>query len=606
MRQPIRVLCIVLFAVATLLPGQAPARPPFDAHATMQAVAQLLERGHVSGEPLDREISERAFAGLLHALDPLGLYFLQSDVDTLAKAKDELGQDLKAGDDTFAMRLQDLYAQRVAEAIEHGLAWLGKPHDFTVDETMAIDVGPDGYARNGAELDDRWRRRIKYDLLVLEGDGVTGAAAIDRLRARYEHMAERTLLRRPEDVDAAFVEAIANSFDPHTSYMAPRVAENFSIQMRLNYEGIGALLSDEDGRVVISQLMPGGAALLSGQLHAGDVILGVAQGEDGPLKTVVGLDLDDVVDMIRGPRDTTVRLQVTTGATPPRPVVLVRRRTELTNSEASGKVIEHDGAKVGWIDLPAFYGDPRGHQSAAADVRKILDDFRAQGVGSVVLDLRRNGGGLLTEAVSLTGLFLDVGNVVQVRGFGGKVERLDDDEPGAAWTGPLVVLTSRFSASASEIVAGAIVDQGRGIVVGDTQTHGKGTVQTLIDLARRASRSGRPGPDGEGPSGTLKLTVQQFFRPGGASTQLRGVASDVVLPSWSESVAEGEGALPHALPFSHIDPVAGAPSAARDPALIARLAAESAARCAKEPQFQRVLAEGARRAQWLQRKVVPL
>jgi carboxyl-terminal processing protease len=293
-----------------------------------------------------------------------------------------------------------------------------------------------------------------------------------------------------------------------------------------------------------------------------------------------------------------VRLQVTTGSAPPRVVELQRRHTELQDSRASGTVAEQDGARIGWIELPGFYGGPEGSYSASRDVAAILRDFGAQRVDVVVLDLRNNGGGLLNEATALTGLFLDTGNVVQVQGQSGEVLRHDDDDPGAAWTGPLVVLINRFSASASEIVAGAIADQGRGIVVGDTSTHGKGTVQTVIDLAETTRR--------RGVAGALKLTVQQFFRPGGDSTQLRGVRSDVVLPSLTEAIAEGEGALPNALPFAHIAPAAVIDSARRDRAMIARLQLASQRRCEGDPDFRRVAAGTAQRQQWTAQKVVPL
>lgn len=575
-------------------------RPPFDPKATMQTVAMLLSRAHVSKEPLDDRISERAFQQLIKSLDPLGLYFLQPDVDALAADKDQLDDFMKAGDDKYAMRVQELYQQRVGEAIELGLKWLDQPLDFEKDETMPLEVAPDGYATDEQDLSQRWRKRIKYDLLILDGDGVTGDEAKARLKKRYEHLAERIALRLPEDVDSTFIEAVTSSFDPHTSYMPPRIAENFAIHMRLNYEGIGASLLDEDGRIVITQVMPGSAALASGQLQARDVIQGVGQGEDGEIKSVVGMEIDDVVDMIRGPRGTTVRLEVTTGKNPPRIVVLQRRKTELVSSLATSKVLTQDGKKVGWIDLPSFYADPKGEHSASRDVQKFLDEFNQQGVDSVVLDLRLNGGGLLNEAVALTGLFIDTGNVVQVRGPDGEVTQLDDDEPGAVWTGPLVVLISRFSASASEIVAGAIEDQGRGLVVGDTSTHGKGTVQTVMDLSRRSVRRG------DKPTGALKLTVQQFFRPGGDSTQLHGVKSDIVLPSWTEGLAEGEAALPYALPFSHIAPVVEQHSLLRQKALIDRLRKESAARVAASPDFAKVVAENAHRAGWLEHKVVPL
>ncbi|GAB4157699.1 MAG: carboxy terminal-processing peptidase [Planctomycetota bacterium] len=591
----------VLIAAAAAAPrAAAQERPPFDAQETMQAVAALLERRHVSRMPLGDEISHRAFRALLTSLDPLGLYFLQADVKALSEHEDLLDDDMREGDDSFARHVHDLYEQRVAESVQRALKWLDRPHDFSIDESMELDVGLEGIAATPEQLDDRWRKRVKYDLLILEGDGTTGQEARDKLKRRYERMAERIATRRIEDIDSVLLEAMASSYDPHTGYLPPRAAENFEIHMRTNYEGIGAVLGDDEGRTVISRIMPGGAAAKSGLLRVKDVIHGVGQGEDGEIRSVEGMELDDVVDLIRGPRGTKVRLKVTTGAEKPRIVVIERARTELVEERASSRVVEQDGARIGWIDLPGFYADPRGEHSATRDVASVLEGWRGEHIDCVVLDLRLNGGGLLSEAVGVAGLFLDSGNVVQVRGSGDRIDRLDDEDEGMAWAGPLVVLTSRFSASASEIVAGAIKDHGRGLLVGDHTTHGKGTVQSLIDLSRFR------GPRGEGPSGALKITVQQFFRPGGDSTQLRGVLSDIVLPSYSEVLAEGEESLPNALPFSTLAAIVD-PSAhpiARD--LVQRLAEASKARVAKDEWFQKVVAENDARSDWLRRKVVPL
>ena len=352
------------------------------------------------------------------------------------------------------------------------------------------------YAKNRDEAFDRWRKRIKYDLLVLKTEDVTGEEAIDRLDRRYTSYAKRMHQFSSDDLLEMYLSAITTSFDPHTNYMSPSSLENFNISMKLNLEGIGAALMMTDGYTVVSKVIPGGAADKNGKLQPEDRIVSVGQGDDGEMVDVVDMNLNDVVKLIRGKAGTVVRLGVKpAGSNDVETYTITRAQIELKDSEARSEIIpvrqRPDGQpyQVGVIDLPSFYMDMtaarRGltdFKSTTRDVRRILEDFNEKNVDVVVLDLTRNGGGSLTEAINLTGLFIDEGPVVQVKDSDNHVQHYDDLERGMVWKGPLVVLTSKFSASASEILAGAIQDYGRGIVVGDQATHGKGTVQSLLDL----------------------------------------------------------------------------------------------------------------------------
>ncbi len=559
------------------LPGAADA-------ATLQSVAMLLERGHISHHPVDDEVSRQAFDALFDGLDPLRLFLLRADVDRYLPLRERLDDELRAGDLRFADDVMALLARRKREAMELALEQLESPVDFTVDESIPLDGRSVPFAASREELAERWRLRVKLDRLGLAASGVPEADVVPRLERRYWRMAERH--DDPEQAVTAFVGAITGVYDPHTVYLAPRTAEDFAMQIRLDYEGIGAVLGDEDGRPVVQKLIEGGSAAASGQLQEGDLILAVGADDEAALEPVDGMELHDIVDRIRGPRGTRVRLQVATAGAEPRVLVLERRRTELVDQMAKGEVVEAgEGPRIGWIDLPGFYAAPDGTRSATVDVARILREFQAEDVAAVVLDLRHNGGGLLSEAVSLTGLFLEGGNVVRVQETGGRTHRLDDPDPTALWTGPLVVLTSRMSASASEILAGAIQDEGRGLVVGDSTTFGKGSVQVVLDLAAHAPKWRAQ------PRGALKLTTQQFFRPGGASTQRHGVAADIVLPAWTEAAIEGEAGLPHALPFRALSPLpVPASQPARDPALVGSLRERSRERVAAAPDLEAVLA----------------
>jgi carboxyl-terminal processing protease len=570
----------------------------FDPHATMQSIAALLVEDHISHHPVDDAVSERAFATLFDDLDPQRLFFLQADLDALRTERDRLDDYLRAGDDGFALQLQDLFDQRLQDASELALRWLAVKPDFGIDESISIDGKSTGFATSAAALDDRWRRRVKLDRLAVEADGASGDQIVQRLRRRYTNMAHR---RDNEQLAVSrFLEAIASSYDPHTTYFSPSAAEDFAMLTRLHYEGIGAVLGEDDGRVIVKKLIHGGSARASGEIAAGDVIRAIGPDDDSALEPIDGWPLGDIVDRIRGPHGTFVRLSLSTAGKPPRTVRLERRQTELADHYAKGEVLNEEGERVGWIELPGFYADAESGRTATRDVARLLAGFVEQGVTGVVLDLRANGGGLLSEAVSLTGLFLDAGNVVRVQDSDGNIRRYDDPDHRVAWSGPLLVLTSRLSASASEILAGAIQDNGRGLVVGDTTTHGKGTVQTVIDLADC------PVHRGDRPSGTLKVTIQQFFRPGGDSTQLHGVHADIVLPAWTEALTEGEAASDNALPFRAIAPLVHGRTAARGTALVQRLAQASAHRIADDAAFRSVVKANAVREQLQAQKQIPL
>jgi carboxyl-terminal processing protease len=378
---------------------------------------------------------------------------------------------------------------------------------------------------------------------------------------RYDRFAARWRGMRSDDILEMFLTAVTNSYDPHSTYMSPATLEDFSISMRLNLDGIGASLGEKDGYTQVKQIIPGGAADGHGKLKTDDVIVSVGQGEEGEMVDIVEMPLKEVVKLIRGKAGSMVRLGVKPGGSGNVEILkIVRARVELEDSAARGEVIEHTvpgggTMKLGYINLPSFYMDMESakqnktdFRSSTRDVARILEDFKQQGVGGVVLDLSRNGGGSLTEAISLTGLFIDQGPVVQVKDSNGSVQKYDDDQLGTVWDGPLVVLTSKLSASASEILAGAIKDYRRGLVIGDPQTHGKGTVQTLMDIGQSLFRIKRAN------YGALKVTLQQFYLPDGESTQLKGVAADVVLPSLTAKMPISEGDLEYALEHDRVNP----------------------------------------------------
>ncbi|MDY0165833.1 MAG: carboxy terminal-processing peptidase [Thermoguttaceae bacterium] len=612
---------LLLVSVVASLASSAPKRSELttpsarDRQITL-AVVSLLGREHLSTHELDDEISQRAFDSFLKALDPMKVYFYQSDIDAFRHYEDRLDDMARRGDISFAYLVFKTFLERIDERVAVIDELLETEHDFTVDEKMVIDRDEVRYAASPEEARERWRKRIKYDLLVLMADGTDGEDAIDRLRRRYHSFANRMHQTDGDELLEMYLSSITTAYDPHTSYMSPSTLENFEIMMRLNLEGVGASLQSVDGYTVVKKIIPGGAADRQGELKVEDRVVGVGQGEDGEIVDVVDMKLSDVVDMIRGKRGTIVRLEVTPADSTTRKIIRIERdRIELTDSEAKGKVFEAGRRpdsgqpyKIGVIDLPSFYMDMAGarlglpdFKSTTRDVRNILDDFREQGVDAVVLDLRRNGGGSLTEAISLTGLFLPEGPVVQVKDSGGRVQPYHNLDPSMAWKGPLVVVVSKFSASASEILAGAIQDYGRGLVVGDYATHGKGTVQSLMDLGQQLFRI----PNA--PSmGALKVTMQQFYRPSGDSTQKRGVESDVEIPSLITHLDVAEGDLDFPVAFDRVEPLTFRRFGYVDPAVRELLRRRSEERCAESEDFDKVRENVAHYKEQKARKYVTL
>ncbi len=577
-------------------------------------VTRLMRSSHLSRHPMDDEISRRGFKLFIDGLDPMKVYFYQSDIDAFKEYEDKLDDMLSQYNTRFAQMVFTRFLERVDERVAMVDDLLKQEFDFTIDEEMVTDTDLLHYPKDAAEARNRWRQRIKYDLLILKADksdntesadgeeqpedpAKVEAAAREKLAKRYKNFQRRMGLFDNNELLETYLTAITSAYDPHTSYMSPTTLENFSIALRLNLEGIGAQLQDQDGTTIVANVVPGGAAAKHGKLKKDDQIISVAQGDEKESVDIVGMKLNDVVQLIRGDAGTVVRLGVIpAGKKEATTYKITRAKIELEDSAAHGEIFDvgskPDGApmKVGVIDLPSFYQDMDGRRrrlpnfkSATRDVEKILADFREKSVDAVVLDLRRNGGGSLDEAVDLTGLFIDQGNVVQVMDYEKDVRRHNDLTPGMSWDGPLVVVTSKLSASASEILAGAVQDYRRGLVVGDEATHGKGTVQSLQPLGDTFGTPFAPN------LGALKITVQQFFRPNGDSTQKRGVLSDIVLPSVTDHMDIGEADLDYAIDFHRIARSGFSPMALVTGQMITKLRAASTERVSQSDDFSKLL-----------------
>ena len=577
----------------------------------IKSVAGIMDNQHLSKHDLDDEISKRAFDQFLRSLDPLKLYFLQSDIDVFMKHQTTIDDDARKGVGEFYLDVYKTFLKRVDERVAMAHEEIDREHDFTVDEQMAADRDVLEYPKTAEEARDRMRRQIKYSMLLLKSEKLAEAAhpsteparrkKLDedprvRLHRRYDSIQKRHHQTDADEALETYVTAITSSFDPHTTYMAPKTLSNFDIVMSLKLEGIGAQLTLEDGFTTITNVVPGGAADKDGRLKSGDRIVSVGQGVDGEMLDVVDLKLDDVVSKIRGNAGTIVRLGVQPAAGGETVIYNVTRaKISLEDSAARSEVVESgkkaDGSpyKIGYIDLPSFYLDMKGardrsdtYRSSTRDVRNILTSFREANVDAVVVDLSRNGGGSLTEAISLTGLFIDQGPVVQVKDPSGEVQVYQDEESGSAWNGPLVVMTSKESASASEIFAGAIQDYRRGIIVGDPSTHGKGTVQSLVDL-------GQLMLDRPNFYGALKITIQQFYLPDGKSTQREGVLSDIVLPAITAAMDIGEADLDYALPSDEIRRAGHQDYKMVDMNVLSQLRTKSAQRVKESEGFDKLL-----------------
>lgn len=549
-----------------LLAGAALAKPAIvsiDAlHANEQQrqaaliITQVMEKFHYRKPSIDDDMSVAVYERYLESLDANRSFFSAKDIKGFERYREELDDSLRTGklDPAFRIfrRFRELVEQRVTFAKELLQA---NNFDFDTDEVYQFDRSEADWLPDAAALDDLWRRRVKNDMLSLRLAGKDETEISETLKKRYEGISRRVVQMAPEDVFQAFINAFTLSVEPHTSYMSPRLSENFDIGMRLSLQGIGAVLRNENEFTQIQSTVPGGPAERSGELKGGDRIVGVAQGSDGEMEDVIGWRLQDVVDLIRGPKDSVVRLNIlpknqgVDGRT--REVLLVRDEIKLEDKAAKSEIIEAtDGVRLGVIEVPAFYRDfgaqaagEEDFRSTTRDVRVLLDDLQSQKVDGIIIDLRRNGGGSLSEATELTGLFIEKGPVVQVKDSSGRIEVERDPDPEQVYAGPLAVLVDRNSASASEIFAGAIQDYNRGLILGEP-TFGKGTVQTLVDLGRFL----RSRED----IGRLRLTMAQFFRVQGGSTQHRGVMPDIVYPTAKGAADHGERALDNALPWASI------------------------------------------------------
>ncbi|GAB2498222.1 carboxy terminal-processing peptidase [Arenimonas alkanexedens] len=577
----------------TTAPASAPAAASFKPTAEQAAAARLVygllsdSRYVYRSQPLDDAMSREIHRRFLESLDSQKLFFTQQDISRFEAYRDRhddaiRNQQIGAAYDIFAT-----YVKRVDERVAYARQLLAQPFDFSRDEVWEYDREDVAWAGSGAELDDAWRKYVKNDALRLRLAGRSQDEIRSTLDKRYLGLGERVNELRSDDVFEQFMNAYASSIDPHTSYMSPRSAENFNMQMRLSLEGIGAVLQRQEEYVVIRTIVPGGPAGSGGDLKVGDRVIAVGQGISGPLQDVVGWRIDDVVALIRGKKGTQVRLDVLPAEAgldaKPKLVTIVRDKVKLEQQAAQKRVIEVGERRIGVVELPTFYLDfeakRRGEadaRSATADVARLLGELRTEGVDGVVIDLRDNGGGSLVEAVELTGLFIDTGPVVQVRETGGRISVSADDQSGVAWDGPLAVLVNRSSASASEIFAAAIQDYGRGLVIGE-QTFGKGTVQSLMDFDRFPRKD-------DAKFGQVKLTVAQFFRVDGGTTQHAGVVPDLQFPVTLDATEYGESSYDNALPATRIEQ-APHDNVGNFTTLVPQLRAQHLDRIATDPEF---------------------
>ena len=556
-------LCGVPPAVATTPDNSVsteikPLAPSAQRTALDRTIADLLSKHHYRQSQLNDALSSSILNAYLEGLDPSRSYFLASDIAEFERYRNTLDDALKTGDIQPAYNVFNLYLRRIAERTARIQQLLQQDFKFDVTETLEMDRKAAPWAKNVEELDELWRKRLKHEMLTTMLSGKEQAAARELLRKRYDNRLHQALQSTSEDVFQAYMNAVAQAFDPHTAYFSPRNTENFNIQMRLSLEGIGCVLRMEDEQVTVVELVTGGPADLSQQIRPSDKIVAVAQGDKEAWTDVVGWRLDDVVDKIRGPRGTVVRLKILPGkagaAAAEKTVRLVRDTIKLDKQAAKSEIRTFKNSsgrelRIGVVTIPAFYSDfeaarrgVRDYRSTTRDVRQLLKELQGR-IDGLVLDLRQNGGGSLQEAVDLTGLFIDSGPVVQVRSADGRVELEEDQQRGATYDGPLAVLVDHASASASEIFAGAIQDYGRGVVIGDP-TFGKGTVQTLVDL-NRLTRA-------KEPQGQLKMTIAKFYRVSGGSTQHRGVRPDIKIPSAMDEEDIGEGTQKNALPWDEM------------------------------------------------------
>lgn len=611
-KEMLRRILMITFTAATLACSASPKsqkmvdgvqniKPDEQQSLVLREVVQLIENYNYKKIKINDSISSVIFDRYIKALDPSRYYFLANDIKEFEKYRTTLDDDFRIGDLSGPFYIFNVYLKRYDERITYSMSQIKSKHDFNQNDTYVYDREKMPWISTIADLDDVWKKRVKYELVNLKIAGTDDVKNVETLTKRYENLKTQSAKFNNQDVFQILMNSFTEAIDPHTNYLNPRNAETFNIEMSRSIEGIGATLQLENEVTKIVSVVPGGPAFKSKQINAGDRIVGVAQGINGEFEDIIGWRIDNAVSKIKGPKGTTVKLKIIPVgqelASKPVIITLVREKVNLVDQSAKKtvKTILSDGKpyKIGIIDVPAFYadfkaanaGDPN-YKSTTRDVRLLLDTLKnIDKVDAVMMDLRANGGGSLLEAIDLTGLFIDKGPVVQVKDLRGNVEVDEDEKAGVAWDGPLGVIVDRLSASASEIFAGAIQDYGRGVITG-TQTYGKGTVQSSIDLNRLVNPSllqklsaaimGAKGKtetvtistqkvdkpaasivvdkDGVPQLGIINLTMGKFYRVNGNSTQHKGVIPDFNFPSIYPMDKIGEDTEPSALPFDIVKP----------------------------------------------------
>jgi carboxyl-terminal processing protease len=597
--------------------GEAMPAPDPREKALSVAVLRLLEDEHLLRRKIDDSVSRQAFDAYIKGLDAGKMFLLQTDRDALAKHADKIDDQLRAGTFELAHEGSRLYVNRVAVVDKLVEQLLAAPFDFTNEEYIEIDARKVQLAANEDELRERWRRRLELEVLERvaqmeqrlkaaaepkgkdakdnkdddDDEDLTAppvskipptpegreAKAREDLAKTYAGRFARLRTVGPLDAAADLVNAVASVLDPHTSYLPPSDKANFDIRMSGSLEGIGAVLREKEHLIEIMEIVPGGASWRQGGLQAGDLILSVQQEKQAPVD-VYDMRIDEVVKMIRGPKGTVVRLRVQKPSGLEETIAITRDVVVIEEAYAKGAVIQNGGKSFGYIHLPSFYGGKGSPRTSSVDLKRLFAEMKQKKVGGVILDVRSNGGGLLSDSIDITGLLIDKGPVVQVQDSDGDKQVLSDRKSGVEYDGPVVVLVDRFSASASEILAGALQDYRRAVIVGTGSTHGKGTVQTLADLDRMTG--------GKIELGVFKITIQQFFRPSGSSNQAEGIKPDILLPDPAGHIEAGEKELDHHVAWSQIAPV----PFDKWPATwdTQKLATKSAARVAKHPILMKI------------------
>lgn len=562
-----KILLVGLIWILIFIPYTAGAledsklSPSIEHMRSTDIITDFLSRYHYRKFSIDDELSAAMFELYIESLDPSKSYFLASDIDQFSRYILNLDDALKLNNLTPAFEIFAVYQQRVQERMQFALEQLEHDFDFSIDEDYQLRDEDVYFLATLTEQNDLWRKRVKNDVLSLRLADKPFEEIKSTLSRRYQNVLKRTLQLDNNDIFQTYINSFAGTIDPHTSYLSPRTYDNFEIRMSLSLEGIGAILKSDGDYTVIERIVSGGPADLAGQLHAKDKIVGIAQQNEDEFTDVIGWRLDEVVELIRGPKDTRVKLRILPTSkgndVAPEDIEIVRNKIRLEEQAAKKNIItfEDSDHKAGVITIPTFYMDfnayqsgDKNYRSTTRDVEQLLAELATQDIDSLVLDLRSNGGGSLLEATQLAGLFIDKGPVVQVRDSSGHIEVHRDKDSGISYQGPLVVLVDRFSASASEIVSSALQDYGRAVVVGET-TFGKGSVQQLIDL----DRLNRKQTDNQ--LGQLKATIAQYFRVNGESTQHRGVVPDILFESSYDRDKYGERGLDNALPWTKISAI---------------------------------------------------